>query len=411
MCQKDSYLKHLQTKVVSCSPGKCKIEQVGGDVVKSEGFYVELEDTILFPEGGGQPCDYGMINNCSVRKVMRKAATALHFVQSSFEVGEIVELSVDWERRFDHMQQHSAQHLITAITDKTYGYATTSWDLGKSVSFIELGASEVQEAEVVHIEKLVNEAIRSHIPVSVHVTYVGSPLLNSVRTRGLPTDHVGDVRVVKIEGIEANMCCGTHVSNLSHLQCVKLLSAEKGKKGKTNLYFLAGDRVLAHAQKHYYFGKEITKHLKCGPDQHVAAIERSMKQLKLAQKNCMNLLRDVAILEANSFKQSFHKAVDNVLVLHRKEGTVEFMNIVANEVSQSCEAYMFITVGDEKGQGMFLLHGPGTFIEECGLKVAETICGKAFTKGGRMQGKAEKLQNREEALALIKDYIESHQIA
>ena len=69
-------------------------------------------------------------------------------------------------------------------------------------------------------------------------------------------------RIVEIKGIEANMCCGTHVSNLAHLQMIKLLSAEKGKKGKTNVYFLAGDRVLNYAAKSYASEKELTKHLK-----------------------------------------------------------------------------------------------------------------------------------------------------
>nr|CAB3219602.1 alanyl-tRNA editing protein Aarsd1-like [Phallusia mammillata] len=402
MCQSDSYLTHFKTTVVACQPTECKIDAGNGKLQKIKGFNVELEDTILFPEGGGQPDDRGKINEHEVKRVIRKADKALHFIEKEIEVGQIVDVDVDWKRRFDHMQQHSAQHLITAIADHEYGYKTTSWDLGKSVSFIELDTPNISEEQRQNIEKLTNKAIQDSVAVQVHVTQVGSPLLKSVRARGLPEDHVGDVRIVDMQGIDANMCCGTHVSNLSHLQCIKLLSVEKGKKGKTNLFFLAGDRILAYNGKCYNTEKELTKLLKCGPDQHVQAVERSIKQLKLAQKNCTTLLRDIAVLEASRFKLASEDQ-NRLLVLHRKEGNNEFMNIISNELPDT--AYLFLTVGDEKGEGMFLLKGPGTFIENCGEKVAEAICGKGLAKGTKMQGKAEKLQRKDQALLTIKEYI------
>ncbi|CAK8696293.1 unnamed protein product [Clavelina lepadiformis] len=400
MCQVDSYLTNFSSTVTSCEPTESKVENKNGQLVKTDGYHVELDDTILFPEGGGQPDDRGTINNVPVMKISRKGAKAIHFVGKKFEVGETVKLSVDWDRRFDHMQQHSAQHLITAIADGRYGYKTTSWNLGKEISFIELDVPQTNQDNINNIESQVNKAILENVPVVVHVTHVGSPLLESVRTRGLPDDHVGDVRIVEIKGIEANMCCGTHVSNLSHLQCIKILGTEKGKKGKTNLYFLAGSRVLSYAGKCYASEKELTKHLKCSPDQHVHAVDRTIKQLKLYQKNCTSLLRDIAVLEASKFKSS---AVNKCFCLHRKEGNIEFMNIIANEIGLS--AFLFLTVGDEKGVGMFLLSGPEGFVQSCGSKIMELIGGKGLAKGNRMQGKAEKLQKKQQAITIIDEFM------
>jgi misacylated tRNA(Ala) deacylase len=93
-----------------------------------EGKYeVVLEDTVLFPEGGGQPDDRGKINGVDVVRVLRRGSTAVHLTQEPLQEGAEVDIEVDWGRRFDHMQQHSAQHLITAIAEQKFGHKTTSW--------------------------------------------------------------------------------------------------------------------------------------------------------------------------------------------------------------------------------------------------------------------------------------------
>uniref|UniRef100_H2Y6A8 Alanyl-transfer RNA synthetases family profile domain-containing protein n=1 Tax=Ciona savignyi TaxID=51511 RepID=H2Y6A8_CIOSA len=403
-CQSDSYLKRFESKVVSCVEAEWKIENEGGKLVKTKGYEVELEDTILFPEGGGQPHDRGSINDVPVKKVIQKGGKALHFLDSAVEVGYTVSMDVEWTRRFDHMQQHSAQHLVTAIADTLYGFKTTSWDLGRTTSFIELDTPALTSEQLLNIENSANKSIREGVEVVVHVTQVGSPMLQSVRARGLPEDHTGDVRIIEMKGIDANMCCGTHVSNLSHLQCIKLLMSEKGKKGKTNLYFLAGNRVLGYTEKCHASERELTKHLKCGPDQHVEAVERTMKQLKVAQKNCTTLLRDVAMLETQQFNVKFKSGSTKLMEMHKKEGNVEFMNIISNGLDE--QAFRFLSVGEEKGEGMILIAGPGSFVEECGPKLMEILAAKGHAKNGKIQGKAQKLQNREKALLIVRDYIE-----
>ncbi|KAK2536132.1 hypothetical protein Q9233_003341 [Columba guinea] len=112
------------TKVVSCRAAELRPEG-GGEPVR--GFQVVLEDTILFPEGGGQPDDRGLIGDVPVLRVTRRGPEAVHFVPAALEPGTEVLLSLDWERRFDHMQQHSGQHLVTAIADQMFGFKTTSW--------------------------------------------------------------------------------------------------------------------------------------------------------------------------------------------------------------------------------------------------------------------------------------------
>uniref|UniRef100_A0A8C8MCW0 Alanyl-transfer RNA synthetases family profile domain-containing protein n=1 Tax=Oncorhynchus tshawytscha TaxID=74940 RepID=A0A8C8MCW0_ONCTS len=333
--------------VVACSPGEMK-QEINGKKETVKGFNVKLQDTILFPEGGGQPDDHGLIGDVPVLRVTRQGAEAVHFVSSALEVGQEVQLKVDWERRFDHMQQHSGQHLITAIAESMFGYKTTSWELGRQRSTIELDTPSMKPAQMEALEVAVNEKIRAHVPVAVQVLSLDDPALEQVRSRGLPDDAAGPIRIIDIEGVDVNMCCGTHVSNLSHLQVIKLLGTEKGKKNKTNLLFLVGNRVLKYAEKSY-------------------STERSL----------------VSLL--------------------KKEGDNEFMSIIANEIGTE-ETLVFLTVGEEKGPGLFLLAGPSGKVSELGPRVLEMLQGKGAGKNGRFQGKVNSMARRGEVETLIQEH-------
>uniref|UniRef100_A0A2K6CUG0 Alanyl-tRNA synthetase domain containing 1 n=1 Tax=Macaca nemestrina TaxID=9545 RepID=A0A2K6CUG0_MACNE len=389
------------TTVVSCRPAELQTEGSNGKKVLS-GFHVVLEDTLLFPEGGGQPDDRGTINGISVLRVTRRGEQANHFTQTPLDPGSQVLVRVDWERRFDHMQQHSGQHLITAVADHLFKLKTTSWELGRFRSAIELDTPSMTTEQVAAIEQSVNEKIRDRLPVNVRELSLDDPEVEQVRGRGLPDDHAGPVRVISIKGVDSNMCCGTHVSNLSDLQVIKILGTEKGKKNKTNLIFLAGNRVLKWMERSHGTEKALTALLKCGAEDHVEAVKKLQNSTKILQKNNLNLLRDLAVHIAHSLRNS--PDWGGVVVLHRKEGDSEFMNIIANEIGSE-ETLLFLTVGDEKGAGLFLLAGPPASVETLGPRVAEVLEGKGAGKKGRFQGKATKMSRRTEVQALLQDYI------
>ncbi|KAJ8414448.1 hypothetical protein AAFF_G00053180, partial [Aldrovandia affinis] len=403
-CQRDCYMQEFITAVVSCSPAELKFEN-SGKKEKLKGFNVILEDTILFPEGGGQPDDHGTIGDVPVLRVTRQGSEALHFVESALEAGAEVQLKVDWDRRFDHMQQHSGQHLVTALADTMFGYKTTSWELGRQRSTIELDTPAVKPGEMEALEKAVNQKIRDHVPVVVQLLSLDDPAVDKVRSRGLPDDLVGPIRIIDIKGVDANMCCGTHVCNLSHLQVIKILGTEKGKKNKTNLIFLAGSRVLKYAEKSYSTERSLTSLLKTGADDHIEAVDKLQKSVKVLQKNNLNLLRDMAVLIAQNFKNNLNG--DNVFCLHRKDGDNQFMNIIANEIGTE-DTVLFLTVGDDKGAGLFLLAGPVGIVDELGPRVAELLEGKGAGKKGRFQGKANRMGRRGEVEALLQEHSRRH---
>lgn len=229
-----------------------------------------------------KPSDSGTIDGRPVVSVRRDGNEAVHLVCSRDPLtpGAQVLVAVDWNKRFDHMQQHSGQHLITAVADQTFSLATTSWNLGEQVSYIELDANTISDETIDKLELIVNEKIRASLPVSIDLLDENDEQLAEVRSRmDLPADQRGPIRVITIEGVDRNTCCGTHVSNLSHLQvlnvnvvnrysiwthfqAIKLLYTEKGKKNKTNLYFIAGNRVLSYLDKCVKRDKLLTTVLK-----------------------------------------------------------------------------------------------------------------------------------------------------
>lgn len=185
-----------------------------------------------------------------VLNVIRKGPEAIHFLESAgddvpLKVGDEVVQLVDWERRHDHMQQHSGQHLISALFEQEFNYNTKAWWLGAESSYIEIDGKNITDDEMRRIEQMCNARIAQAVPVNVQIYDTADCAGDEVSraSRGLPVDLSGPVRVINIEGIDSNMCCGTHVTNLAQLQVIKLMNIEK-TKGKTLVHFLVGNRVI-----------------------------------------------------------------------------------------------------------------------------------------------------------------------
>lgn len=406
-CQKNSYLKELKTKVKSCTPAELKVVQ-DGKKATLKGFEVILEDTVLFPEGGGQPDDRGTINNIPVQRITRRAADAINFVTEEIPVGTDVDLVVDWTRRFDNMQQHSGQHLITALAEGMFGFRTNTWNLGEKTSFIELDTPTMTAEQMSELETALNEKIRQAIAVTPILYHdKNDPELLKARCRGLPDDHVGPVRVLRIEGIDECLCCGTHVHSTSDLQLIKLLSVEKGKRKDTvSLNFVCGGRVLAYLGRAYEVEKSLNNLLRGPLEQHYELAEKAVKGFKGSSKTIQNLLRDIAVLEAEKLRLQADNGTH--FIYHRREGDIDFLNALVKEINDESKVCL-LTAGEDKGPGFVMMTGPEDIVKELGPKVMELLEGKGGYTRGRYQGKANKLANREKAGQLVIQHVTNNQ--
>lgn len=399
-CQSDSFLKEFTSKVVSCTEAKL-VTSIHGKEQTVDGYEVILDDTILFPEGGGQPSDHGFINTSKVYQVKRVGDKAVHFVDNPLNKGEDARQLVNWERRFDHMQQHSGQHLISAVIEQEFGCQTVSWYLGEQVSYIELDTPTFDSCQIQQVENRVNELIRAAKPVRVEV-YKSASEVKHMDISGLPDDHVGDVRVIIIDGIDTNMCCGTHVTNLSQLQVVKMLGTEKSKrKNQLLLHFLVGTRVLQRLSLCLEREQQLTVLLKNNASEHPNLVHKLVKNSKILTKDLQSVLKDLAAFEAHKFKSLEPKP--KYYVLHRKEAEPDFMQNFLREVG-SCDTLFFLSVGDDKAQGSVMLSGPETVISDIAEKVLALLNAKGVANKNVLNAKASNMKGKAQVIKLLQEY-------
>ncbi|XP_053689358.1 alanyl-tRNA editing protein Aarsd1-A [Sabethes cyaneus] len=392
-CQEDSFLDEFCSKCISC-------ERV------NNGYNVIFEDTVLFPEGGGQPSDHGWLNEHEVKVVFRKGSKAIHFLEGEkipFQVGEQVTQKVNWNRRFDHMQQHSGQHLITAIFEREFGYNTRSWWLGTDHSYVDLDAKDVSKEQLETVETICNKLIVNCTAVTVKIYQQDDPDLKSgvTRTRGLPDDVNGPLRVVTIDGIESNMCCGTHVKNLAQLQAIKFLHVENSKN-KCLVHFLVGGRVLRKLTECYKREEQFNNLLNGGPPSHIDLIEKLKISLKTTQKTTKKLTAELALLEAEKFNNLDPEP--RFYTIHRLDGNdSDFINIFTRHIKLT-DCFLFLTNGDECGKGQLLLLGNPKDIEQLGENICKLLDGKGKGQKIRFNAKVSNLKAVGECQKIIEQY-------
>ena len=212
--------KFLKTKVISC------VFDENASFESSRQYEVLLEDTVIFPTGGGQPSDRGTIKmidgtEANVLACERRGLLAVHYVDKLMTPGTEVEVHLDWKKRFDHMQQHSAQHIVSDIAESIFGWITFCWNMGKEKSFIEFKNVSPFQSELDKLEDAVNDFILENHPMVLEE----AQLETLHKPDSLPSDiQSGVLRNIKF-GPFGGPCCGTHVESSGQIQMIKILNA------------------------------------------------------------------------------------------------------------------------------------------------------------------------------------------
>eukprot|EP00668_Euglena_longa_P031429 GGOE01040629.1.p1 GENE.GGOE01040629.1~~GGOE01040629.1.p1 ORF type:complete len:419 (+),score=130.17 GGOE01040629.1:26-1258(+) len=378
-CQRDSFLWELHTDVLSCES-----ETTGR-------WAVVLQDTVLFPEGGGQPSDTGTIDGIKVLDVQRKGAHAVHFLAGPLSPRKGVVVQVDRKRRMDHMQQHSAQHLLTALAEAEFGFHTESWHMGEKMSYIQMDTPAITAEQLGELENKANDHIFAQVPVTVFTSddAVHDP---RIRQRRLPVDLVGPVRVVEIAGIDQNLCCGTHVAHLGQLQAIKLLHSDP-KKGSSQVHFVAGGRVLetfgAMLERERAMAKLFSG---LPPEKHATTVDVLRKDVaKLTKANRSQSL-ELAEFIAKDMAATINpeEFVGVAFFFHRDDASIDFLTVLADRLLQAHPTLLVVsTCGVPRENDLqFLVSGPAAAVQEVGPRVASLLGGKGGGSAGKFRGKA-----------------------
>jgi len=255
-----------------------------------------LDRTVCYPEGGGQPCDLGTIRGISIVNAVEEGLAIVHTVEGhpDFAPGETVAVMIDAARRNDHSQQHSGQHLVSAILERKYGIHTVGFHLGSAYSTIDVTCEAMDATMIADIEAIAEGFIAEAHPFAIHVCPPEDPESFPLRKK-LPEGEA-IIRVVEIEGYDWVACCGTHVSSAAALRVLKILSAEK-YKGNTRIYFVAGDRGIRLLKAHHAILKDIAAGLGTAAEEASSRVSTLLRRNGAMEVENASLLRERARLE------------------------------------------------------------------------------------------------------------------
>jgi len=362
--------------------------------------FAVLEDTVFYPEGGGQPSDRGTLNGVAVLEVQKRDGEIRHYLAASLPEGP-ASLALDWARRFDHMQQHTGQHLLTAVAQDRFQWATTAFHLGASVCDIELSAASISLREMEQLEEKVAEEIRSHREITARRVSPEGYAREAVRSRGLPEGHTGDIRLVQIAGVDLNTCGGTHLRHTGEIEVLKLLGTEP-IRGGTRLFYVAGGRARARLGTHEARNAALRTLLGAPDEDLVPVLQTKLDQLQAAERRARKLEEELAELQASALAQGPETLVE----AHFEGRDMGFLQKLARQALAVAPAKAVFLTAETGGQGLFLLSAGEACtldVPALGRAVAALLGAKGGGSGKSFQGKAPDLAARAEALARLRE--------
>ena len=237
----DSHIRTFTARVESCEE-------------TANGWKIILDATAFYPEGGGQACDLGILGGARVLDVQEAGETVVHLCDGPLEAGATVEGVIDWERRFDLMQQHSGEHMVSGIIHSLYGFQNMGFHIGNGLVTVDV-AGPVPPEDLQKIEDMTNAAIWANLPVKAW--YPTAKELPSIPYR-FKKALEGPVRIVEFPGTDICACCGTHVQRTGEVGLVKILSCVKFRHG-VRMEMVSGARAFDYLRRVYEQNRQVSQ--------------------------------------------------------------------------------------------------------------------------------------------------------
>jgi alanyl-tRNA synthetase len=360
----DSFLTEFDAQVLRC-------EQAPDNA--SPAWRVTLDSTAFYPNSGGQPADKGKLGNAAVLDVEDQGDEIAHILDRAVPIGPIHGV-IEWPRRFDHMQQHSAQHLLSAILQEGYRLPTVSFHLGSEVSTIDVRGEEPPAGALEEAEWIVNETIFENRPVSVR--YGTAEELAEVGVRK-QVDRTGTLRAIEIEGIEVQPCGGTHVRGTGQIGMLLLRRVTKIRQD-WRIEFLAGGRAARAARKDYQLLRGAADSLKCAIEDMLPSVDRALADRDARFKSLNAATERLAAAEAKQALEETPIGPDGLRIIARVIEGVEpiYLAKFATRLAHE-ERTIAILTRKECGHLAFAQHASsGKAMNDLLEKVVKKIGGK-----------------------------------
>lgn len=280
----DSFLREFDARVVACDP-------------RAGGWEVLLDRTAFYPTSGGQPHDTGRLGEAAVLDVFEREENhdLCHVTDRAIDVGP-VHGSIDWDRRFDHIQQHTGQHMLSAAFLNLFGFPTVSFHMGREIATIDLDAPGVVPRHLQEAAELVNRTVFEDRPIMVSFREREELERLGVRKQ---VKREGPLRVIDIEGFDLQPCGGTHATRTGQVGPVLIRKLER-QKGWWRVEFVCGGRALRDARADFETLGAVARQIGCGLAEAPAMVAKMLDERKVAHREGAQLAGRLAELEATA---------------------------------------------------------------------------------------------------------------
>ena len=361
----DTYLREFDAAVLSCR------EEQGR-------YLVVLDRTAFYPEGGGQPADHGVLGGVAVTDVQERDGVVCHTCAGPLAVGSTVHGAIDWQRRFDHMQQHSGEHIVSGMLCAAFHCDNVGFHMGTDIVTIDFNA-DIPWEELLEIEGQANRYIQEDHPIDIQ--FHRGAELDAIDYRSKkPLE--GDVRIVAFPGADCCACCGTHVLRSGQVGLVKFLSVQKFREG-VRIELLCGKRALEYLSKTWEQAKAIGQRLSVKPVDSEAAVERLEGELANLKLRCAQL--EESVFEAMAKEQA---GKGNVL-LFQPAMRPDSVRRLMDAVSKTCGGLAAVFSGEEGHYAYALGRADGQDISPLVKAMNAVLHGRGGGRNGFAQGSVE----------------------
>ena len=369
----DPFITEFPATVLSCDAGK-------------NGYQVVLDRTAFYPEGGGQPADHGVIGGAAVTDVHEKDGVIFHTCDKAVETGQMVLGRIDWTRRFDHMQQHSGEHIISGILCRDYHCDNVGFHLGADTVTIDYNA-DISWAQALDAERKANEVIWAD--QEVEIDYPSPEKLAALDYRS-KKELTGKVRIVTFPEADCCACCGTLVFRAGQVGLIKVLSCQKFREG-VRLEILCGKRALDYLGRTYDQARAIGQQLSVKPQDTLAAVERLEAELSAAKVR-------MAQLEETVFESIARDNEGNGdVVLFQPPMKGDSVRKLADAVAKRCGGLAAVFAGEDGQYAYALVRADRADIAPLVKDLNKTLNGRGGGRGGFAQGSVQAVRAAIEA--------------
>jgi len=342
----------------------------------AKGFEVVLDQTAFYPEGGGQAADTGTLGSVRVLDTRERGESIVHFCDGSLVVGDTVEGVIDYDLRFDRMQQHTGEHIVSGIINARYGFHNTGFHMGLTSTTIDFDGV-IPTDDLPLIELQANEAIWKNLAVKCWVPSPEELSHVAYRTkRALPWP----VRIVEVPGYDSCACCGTHTAFTGEVGLVKLLSAIPFRGG-TRMEMACGKRALAILNTAFEQNRQVSQAFSAKM-QETGEAARKMNETLAAQKyRISGLEKQIFAGIATIYAEKgdvlhFEENLDNVAVRE-----------LADAIAEHCGGTAAVFSGSDENGYAFCLVSRNGDLRQLGKDMAKALSGRGGGKPGFQQGR------------------------